>query len=348
MTRLALRGITHRFGAETVLHDVSLEVEAGEFLVLLGPSGCGKSTLLRIVAGLVAPTAGTVEIDGRRANELEPQERDVAMVFQNYALYPHMSVGRNLAFPLKMAGLARAAIEERVGRTAELLGLGALLARKPATLSGGQMQRVALGRALVRDPRIFLFDEPLSNLDARLRGEMRAEIARLQRELGITTLYVTHDQAEALTMGTRICVLDAGRIEQTGSPLEVYRRPATGFVASFVGSPPMNLVRGRVADGRFVAGPLVVESPARAGEALLGIRPHEVVIGRGIPLPIGFVERFGSEIHAHLELETADGIQRLLVACDGACSVPDRGALEIELPAERLHWFDPRSNRRTS
>ncbi len=344
MTRLALRGITHRFGAQTVLADVALAVEPGEFLVLLGPSGCGKSTLLRIVAGLVAPSAGQVEIDGKVVNDMEPRERDVAMVFQNYALYPHMSVRANLAFPLKMAGVERGERAGRVARAAEVLGLTPLLERKPATLSGGQMQRVALGRALVRNPRLFLFDEPLSNLDARLRAEMRAEIARLHRELGITTLYVTHDQAEAMTMGTRICLLNAGRIEQVGTPLQVFERPASAFVAAFVGSPPMNLLRGRIEGGRFSLGPLALDLPFRDGAAWLGIRPHHVALGEGTALPISFVERLGHETHIHLDLG-ADG-QRLLVACDGARAVPDQGALAVELPPGKLHGFDPDTGRR--
>jgi ABC-type sugar transport system ATPase subunit len=343
MARLALRNVCKRFGETAALDDVSLEVGDGEFLVLVGPSGCGKSTLLRIVAGLVAPTAGDILLDGERVNDLEPRERDAAMVFQNYALYPHMSVRRNLAFPLKMAGIERATIARRVDQTAAVLGLEPLLDRKPGTLSGGQMQRVALGRAIVRNPRLFLFDEPLSNLDAKLRAEMRAEIARLHRKFGITTVYVTHDQAEAMTMGTRICVLDGGRVQQVGPPLEVFESPATSFVASFIGSPAMNLLRGRGEGGRFRAGPLEVPCPDSCrGEVLLGIRPHQVEVGTGVELPVTYVEQLGSHTHIHLDL----GGEKLLVTREGSVDARPGGSLAVRLPADRLHWFDASSGRR--
>jgi ABC-type sugar transport system ATPase subunit len=342
MTRLALRHVTHRFGETSVLEDVSLEVAEGEFLVLLGPSGCGKSTLLRIVAGLVSQSAGEVWIDGRRADELEPKERGVALVFQSYALYPHMTVRANLGFPLKMAGLARNVIDERVERTAGLLGLGELLARKPDALSGGQMQRVALGRALVREPRLFLFDEPLSNLDAQLRGEMRAEIARLVRELGTTALYVTHDQAEAMTLGTRLAVMRGGKIEQLGAPLEVYRRPATSFVAGFVGEPRMNLLRCTVREGRIPLGACELFAPRASGEVVLGIRPQDVVLGRGAELPIRLVERLGGETLVHLAL----GEGRLVARASGERAVSEGGAIAVELPPQALHWFDAESGAR--
>jgi len=343
---LSLRRLTHRFGASLVLDDVSLEVEPGEFLVLLGPSGCGKSTLLRIVAGLVTPSAGEVWIDGRRADGLEPKERGVALVFQNYALYPHMSVRANLGFPLKMAGLARTEIDARVERTAQRLGLGALLERKPEALSGGQMQRVALGRALVREPRVALFDEPLSNLDARLRTEMRAEIARLMgdraRAHGTVALYVTHDQAEAMTLGTRLAVLNAGRIEQVGTPLEVYRAPATAFVAGFVGHPPMNLLAGEARDGRLRIDGLALAAPRASGRLLCGIRPQEVVLGRGTPLAVLAAEHLGNETHLRLGL----GDQTLTAVAPGTRPVPDSGRVEAELPAAALHWFEAESGRR--
>jgi ABC-type sugar transport system ATPase subunit len=336
MTRLELRGITHRFGAQRVLEEVSLEVAEGELLVLLGPSGCGKSTLLRIVAGLVAQSAGEVWIDGERADELEPKERGVALVFQSYALYPHMTVRANLAFPLRMAGTARGVIAERVERTAHVLGLRELLERKPAALSGGQMQRVALGRALVREPRLFLFDEPLSNLDAKLRAEMRTEIARLVRELGTTALYVTHDQAEAMTLATRLAVMRAGRIEQLGAPLEVYRRPATRFVAGFVGDPPMNLLRCTVREGRLALGGQQLFAPVASGEAELGIRPQDVVVGRGSELAVRGVERLGGATLVRLAL----GEQTLVASVPGERAVPDTGRLAVELPPHALHWFD--------
>jgi multiple sugar transport system ATP-binding protein len=343
MSRLALENICKQFGSSVVVDHVSLEVGDGEFLVLVGPSGCGKSTLLRIVAGLVAPTSGDVRIDGKRVNDLEPRERDAAMVFQNYALYPHMSVRRNLAFPLKMAGIEREAIEKRVAATTSILGLEPFLERKPATLSGGQMQRVALGRAIVRDPKLYLFDEPLSNLDAKLRAEMRAEIVRLQQKLGITTLYVTHDQAEAMTMGTRICVLEKGRVQQIGPPLEVFEHPETTFVASFIGSPAMNLVRGDAKNGHFRSGSLEAPCPhGLSGEVLLGIRPHQVEVGAGMDLPVTHVEQLGSQTHIQVEC----GGEKLLVTREGHADARAGSKLAIRLPAERLHWFESSSGRR--
>jgi sn-glycerol 3-phosphate transport system ATP-binding protein len=346
MSALSLRRVSHRFGATSVLDDVSLEVAAGEFLVLLGPSGCGKSTLLRIVAGLVTPSAGEVWIDGERADGREPKERGVALVFQNYALYPHMTVRANLGFPLRMAGLARGVIAERVERTAATLGLGELLERKPEALSGGQMQRVALGRALVREPRIFLFDEPLSNLDAQLRAQLRtqlrAEIGRLVREFGTTALYVTHDQAEAMTLATRLAVLRQGRIEQLAAPLEVYGRPATSFVAGFVGHPPMNLLAGSVRAGRLELGGHSLVAPVASGEVRLGIRPQDAVLGSGAALPLRRVERLGDETHVHLAL----GDQTLVVRAPGTLALPDSGTLSVALPSEHLHWFDAASGAR--
>jgi len=345
MARLSLRDVSRRFGDETVLHAASLDIADGEFLVLVGPSGCGKSTLLRIVAGLIEPTTGEIAIDGCVVNDLEPRERDVAMVFQNYALYPHMSVRKNLAFPLKLAGVPGADISTRVGETAALLGLTELLERKPGTLSGGQMQRVALGRALIRSPRVFLFDEPLSNLDAKLRAEMRAEIARLHERLGITTLYVTHDQAEAMTMGSRVCVLEGGRIQQVGTPMEVFERPQTAFVASFIGSPPMNLVRGRVEGGRFRAGALDVPGPAAVeGEVVLGVRPHQVSPGDDFALSIDHVEELGSQTLLHAKV---DG-QPFLISREGHAPAPPGQEVGITLSPEDLHWFDAESGQRLS
>ncbi len=343
MARLELRGITKRFGAQVVLPSVDLRVEDGEFLVLVGPSGCGKSTLLRIVAGLVEPDGGELLLDGRSALDLGPRERDVAMVFQNYALYPHMSVAKNLAFPLRMRGVARDAARARVAETAALLGLGELLERKPGTLSGGQMQRVALGRALIRDPRLFLFDEPLSNLDAQLRGELRAEIARLHRRLGITTIYVTHDQAEAMTLGSRVAVLRAGAIEQQGSPLEVFARPATRFVAGFIGSPAMNLVEGTLAGGRFQVGALEVPVPfVGQGPAVLGIRPHEVALGGPLELEVREVEHLGVQTVVTLDF----GGQALRLSREGHLDPRPGGRLAVGLPPGNLHAFDARSGER--
>jgi ABC-type sugar transport system ATPase subunit len=343
MARLELVGIELRYGTEHVLRNVSLEVEDGELLAIVGPSGCGKTSLLRIVAGLVAPTAGKILLDGERIDEREPAARDVAMVFQNYALYPHMSVRKNLAFPLEMARVARAEVERRVQSTAELLGLRELLERKPGALSGGQMQRVAVGRAIIRNPRLFLFDEPLSNLDAKLRDEMRTEIRALHERLGITTLYVTHDQAEAMTMGSRVCVLDRGRVLQIGAPLDVFARPRTSFVAAFLGSPPMNLLAGRASGGRFECGALSVAAPvAEARELVLGIRPHEVEIGGPHEGTVTWVEELGTRTLVECDL----GGARVRVVREGALAIARGERMHLALPAARLHWFDARTSER--
>ncbi len=344
MASLSLQNVSKSFGANRVLTDISIDVDAGEFLVLVGPSGCGKSTLLRIIAGLISATTGDLYLDGERVNDLEPRARDVAMVFQNYALYPHMTVRKNLAFPLKLSKESRATIEQRVSETAEILGLTPLLDRKPGTLSGGQMQRVAVGRAIIRNPRVFLFDEPLSNLDAKLRAEMRAEIARLHERLGITTVYVTHDQAEAMTMGSRICVLDAGVIMQIGTPIEVFSRPANGFVASFIGSPAMNLVQGRVEAGRFRVGKISVpcEVVPDGHEVILGVRPHEVGAGGAFELEVTYSEELGSQTHVHCAL----GDQILLVTREGHLPCSPGDSLPVSFDTSRLHWFDVRRGER--
>ena len=268
MATLELRDVRKSYGKLQVVHGVSMNVEKGEFVVIVGPSGCGKSTLLRMVAGLEEISSGDVVIAGRVVNNLEPKDRDIAMVFQNYALYPHMDVRTNMAYGLKIRGMSRADIEQRVQEAAKILELEKLLDRKPRQLSGGQRQRVAMGRAIVRHPQVFLFDEPLSNLDAKLRVQMRLELQKLHRRLGVTSLYVTHDQVEAMTLGNRIIVMNAGRAEQIGTPHEVYHRPATTFVASFIGSPPMNLLRGHVSkDGRTFETAQGVVRPARRQRA---------------------------------------------------------------------------------
>src|SRR5213083_2519345 len=260
MAKVHLRDVRKSYADLEVIHGVDIEVADGEFIVIVGPSGCGKSTLLRMVAGLEAITAGEIVIGDRVVNTLEPKDRDIAMVFQNYALYPHMTVFQNMAYGLKIRRLSRTDIEAQVKRAAEILELGPLLERKPRQLSGGQRQRVAMGRAIVREPAVFLFDEPLSNLDAKLRVQMRAELQSLHRRLATTTLYVTHDQVEAMTLAHRMIVMNAGRVEQIGAPLEVYAKPATTFVAGFIGSPPMNLMPARL-NGR---------------EVLLGVRPEHL------------------------------------------------------------------------
>src|ERR1700720_3546703 len=267
MATVTLDGVRKSFADREVVHGVSCEVGDGELVVVVGPSGCGKSTLLRMVAGLETVSAGTVAIDGRIVNGVEPKDRDIAMVFQNYALYPHMSVYDNMAYGLRMRRMSRAEIRSRVGRAAEILQLDGLLQRKPRQLSGGQRQRVAMGRAIVRDPKVFLFDEPLSNLDAKLRVQVRGEIKELQHRLKTTTIYVTHDQVEAMTMGDKIVVMNGGRVEQVGAPLELYDRPANTFVATFLGSPAMNLLEGTVEGGNRPRLALPGGSTVTIGEA---------------------------------------------------------------------------------
>ena len=346
MAQLSLHGIAKQFDGTPVLQGIDLDLAEGELLVLVGPSGCGKSTLLRIVAGLAGPDAGEIRMDGERVNEREPRQRDVAMVFQGYALYPHMSVRRNLSFPLRTARVPRAEIDERVQRTATMLGLELLLDRKPAQLSGGQMQRVAVGRALVRDPKLFLFDEPLSNLDAQLRDELRIELRRLHESLGITTLYVTHDQAEAMTLGSRICVMNRGRIEQVGRPREVFDRPRTTFVARFIGSPPMNLVDAHLRAGRLRVGSVDVPadegvlSCLAEGQGLrVGLRPHDVELDGELEVGVTSVEDLGSRVLFSCQLEG----QSVQVSREGGTSLRPGDRVRIGWKADRLHVFDARS-----
>ena len=288
MATLSLNNVKKSFGKTDVIHGVSIDVEDGEFIVIVGPSGCGKSTLLRMVAGLETITEGEVQIDGRRVNEEEPMARDIAMVFQNYALYPHMSVFDNMAYGLKIAKTPRAEIEDRVAQAAKLLQLEPYLTRKPRELSGGQRQRVAMGRAIVRKPAVFLFDEPLSNLDAKLRVQMRLEIRALQRELGVTALYVTHDQVEAMTMADRMIVMNGGVADQIGKPLEVYANPATEFVAGFIGSPPTNFLSGDLLGG--------------SSEVKIGVRPEHMHIAESgnLRARATHCEALGAETLVHL------------------------------------------------
>ena len=332
---LELQGVVKRFGGVVAVDGVDLVVSPGEFFVLLGPSGCGKSTLLRLVAGLERPTAGRIYIHGREVTHLEPRERDVAMVFQSYALYPHLTVRENLAFPLRVRREPREAIATRVEEVARMLQIEELLDRKPRELSGGQRQRVAIGRALVRRPHLFLFDEPLSNLDAQLRTTMRGELARLHRRLGTTVLYVTHDQVEAMTLGTRIALLHRGRLEQVGSPQEVYERPATAFVATFVGSPPMNLVEGETRDGVFQGKGLVWKAGVPPGATHLGIRPEDLLLEPGGPWTgqVDWVEALGAETLIHIRA----GEALLVVRERGATRLPLGSRVSVR--PRRLHWF---------
>ena len=303
MAEVRIRDLTKSYGAMQVVHGVNVDIQDGQFVVLVGPSGCGKSTLLRMIAGLEGITGGTVSIGDRVVNNLPPAERDIAMVFQNYALYPHKTVGANMGFPLKMAGMTKAEIDTRVNRAADILGLKPYLDRYPRALSGGQRQRVAMGRAIVRDPQVFLFDEPLSNLDAKLRVQMRSEIRELHQRLGTTTVYVTHDQIEAMTMADRIVVMREGRISQVGAPLELYDRPINTFVAGFIGSPSMNLIAGEVSGDRFKGGGVDLPMPAGVAVAqgqklTYGIRPeHLGLTATGAQAAITVVEPTGSETH---------------------------------------------------
>jgi sn-glycerol 3-phosphate transport system ATP-binding protein len=337
MASITLSHILKTYGtgdkANTVIHDLSAEIAHGEFVVIVGPSGCGKSTLLRMVAGLEEITAGTVSIGERVVNDLEPAERDIAMVFQNYALYPHMSVFDNMAYGLKIAKVPVAEIKTRVDKAAAILELSQLLQRKPRELSGGQRQRVAMGRAIVRQPQVFLFDEPLSNLDAKLRAQTRLEIQKLHRELGITSLFVTHDQIEAMTLAQRMIVMNGGHMEQFGTPEEVYNRPASTFVASFIGSPPMNLLQ---------------HAPGTPAGQILGIRPEHlditpVIENGGWTLTVDTVELLGAErlVHARLGQET------LTLRLEESVPAPQPGSTFHATPrADRLHWFDRASQKR--
>jgi sn-glycerol 3-phosphate transport system ATP-binding protein len=331
------------------LDGISLEVGSGEFLVLVGPSGCGKSTLLRTIAGLESITSGTLRIGDRVVNDVHPKDRDIAMVFQSYALYPHMTVRRNMGFGLEVRKTPRAEIDKLVGQAAEMLGLGLHLEKLPKALSGGQRQRVAMGRAIVRQPQVFLFDEPLSNLDAKLRAQTRLEIQKLHRELGVTSLFVTHDQVEAMTLAERMIVMNAGRIEQIGTPEQVYGTPATTFVASFIGSPPMNLLPGRADGSRFTVGEHVLALPAaapRAGELLMGVRPeHAELSGAngGWPLKVEVLEMLGAERLVHGLLGGAPFTLRI----DGTLVPPHAGdTVHLRVEPAHLHWFDATSGKR--
>jgi sn-glycerol 3-phosphate transport system ATP-binding protein len=341
-------------GGFTAVHAVSFAVPDGGFCVLVGPSGCGKSTLLRMIAGLETITAGDIRIGERVINQLEPTERDIAMVFQNYALYPHMSIYDNMAYGLRNLKTPKSEIEARVAEAAQILELDpALLLRKPRQLSGGQRQRVAMGRAIVRKPKAFLFDEPLSNLDAKLRVQMRIEIRRLQRRLQTTTIYVTHDQVEAMTLADMLVVLNAGRIEQIGAPLELYERPATLFVAGFLGSPPMNFLKGtlespamvRVEDGRELACNAAHAALPRGAKVVAGIRPERAVVrpaGEGLPMKIELIEELG--VGRLLHGQFAGSPVTVAIAPDQQLAATE--TIGVTIPAEAVHLFDAESGKR--
>lgn len=353
MAGLELRHIGKTFDRTRVLHDVSLEAGDGEFVVLLGPSGCGKSTLLRIIAGLEPQTRGSVSIGGRCVDDVSPPDRDIAMVFQHYALYPHLTVRENLAFGLKMRKEPKTVIEERIAETAALLKIDDLLDRKPRELSGGQQQRVAMGRAIVRKPKLFLFDEPLSNLDARLRASMRVELKKLHRRLGTTMVYVTHDQAEAMTLGHTIAVMNHGRIQQIGRPDQIYQEPGNPFVAGFVGNPPMNLFEGSYRlhqrELEFRAGDLTLRVPFQAqdlggadsGTATLGIRPEDVTFdppGSGhvaIAGTIDLIEDLGGDAVVYLIVKG----QSLVARTSPVPTLRAGDSVAAHWPMDKLHLF---------
>ncbi len=341
MASITLTDVVKRYGkgpsANQVIHGINAGIKDGEFVVIVGPSGCGKSTLLRMVAGLEEISGGDISIGGRVVNDLEPSARDIAMVFQNYALYPHMSVFDNMAYGLKIAKVPVDEIKVRVDKAAKILELGQYLQRKPRELSGGQRQRVAMGRAIVRQPQVFLFDEPLSNLDAKLRAQTRLEIQKLHRELGITSLFVTHDQVEAMTLAERMIVLNGGRMEQFATPEEVYARPATTFVASFIGSPPMNLLKN-------------APNTAHGGQAgaILGIRPEHLDISPGgWEIEAEAIETLGAERLVYGRMDSPGGSEQLIVRIDEQRKPPAVGSkFHVTPRPDRLHWFDAATGKR--
>jgi multiple sugar transport system ATP-binding protein len=359
MAEVSIRKLNKKFDTTHVVKDVDLEIRDKEFVVLVGPSGCGKTTTLRMVAGLEAITSGEICIDDTVVNEVPPMDRDIAMVFQNYALYPHMSVASNMAFGLKMRKFDKADIDARIKRAANILGIENLLGRKPRQLSGGQRQRVALGRAIVRDPKVFLFDEPLSNLDAKLRVQMRVELKKLHERLGTTAIYVTHDQVEAMTLGDRVVVMKDGLVQQVGEPLELYNTPANRFVAGFIGSPAMNFAEVTLAEngGKPMAeaqglrimlpDALAARARKKAGrKATLGIRPEDIHIAGASDQPehcfdanIEVVEQLGSEIL----LDTRVGPATMVASVDPMVRVRAHDTLRLAMKPERLHLFDAES-----
>ncbi|AKO99116.1 Maltose/maltodextrin transport ATP-binding protein MalK (plasmid) [Marinovum algicola DG 898] len=348
MSTISVRNVTKKYGAVTAIPDLSLEVTKGEFIVLVGPSGCGKSTLLRMLAGLESITEGEVAIDGEVVNNMMPRQRNIAMVFQSYALYPHMTVAGNMGFSLKLDGADKAEVAARVNEVAKILALESLLDRKPAQLSGGQRQRVAMGRSIVRDPSVFLFDEPLSNLDAKLRVQMRAEIKSLHNRLGTTIVYVTHDQIEAMTMADRIVVMNAGTIEQVGAPLDLYDQPANLFVAEFLGSPSMNLIDGTISDsGTVVLGSgleLPLGASLRAGaEVTLGIRPEYISLsdtgGMKVRCMVSVIEPTGPATILVVEM----GDEKVTIEVTGRVAHKVGDFIDIWMAKEHCHLFDTSS-----
>ncbi|SEW45891.1 carbohydrate ABC transporter ATP-binding protein, CUT1 family [Cognatiyoonia koreensis] len=352
MAGVNLSGIVKSYGALQVVHGIDLDVSEKEFVVLVGPSGCGKSTTLRMIAGLEEITAGELTIDGRRMNRIAPKDRDVAMVFQNYALYPHLNVADNMAFGLRIRKMPKAEIKTTIDDVAEILGLTPYLERRPADLSGGQRQRVAMGRAIVRHPKVFLFDEPLSNLDAKLRTQMRAEIKRLHNRLGVTSIYVTHDQVEAMTLADRIVVMNDGNIEQVGTPMELFNNPANTFVAGFLGSPPMNQMKGKLTEtGARIGDAEIKIDSSSAGHAgrdvIVGIRPEHVTLtaenqSSALPIALDLVEPLGSEALLHAR----HGEYELVFKADTNGDIAHlSGVGAVHVPSHLVKLFDAETGR---
>ena len=357
MANVSLNNVYKKFGKTEVIHGVSCDIQDGEFIVILGPSGCGKSTILRMIAGLEVITTGDISIDGKVVNRLEPADRDIAMVFQNYALYPHMTVYKNMAYGLRIRRMPKKEIDQRVRNAARILELADFLDRKPRELSGGQRQRVAMGRCIVREPKVFLFDEPLSNLDAKLRVQMRLEIRKLHEDLKITSIYVTHDQVEAMTLGDRLIVMDNGYAAQIGSPLEIYERPATRFVAGFIGSPAMNFLDARMSsDGGAVELPgdvrLALENgslPEYGGrDVTLGIRPEHFKLSEQeegvIHLRVDHVEQLGADTLVHGRF--GEDQTSLTVRMPDIQKLKKNTMLSLKIPSGKMHTFDRQSGER--
>jgi sn-glycerol 3-phosphate transport system ATP-binding protein len=356
MADIDLKNVQKSYGKTKVIHGIDWHINDGEFVVIVGPSGCGKSTLLRMIAGLESITGGEVSIGGRVVNNLEPAERDIAMVFQNYALYPHMTVRKNMAYGLKIKKIPTDEINRRVAKAADILELSEYLDRSPRQLSGGQRQRVAMGRAIVREPAVFLFDEPLSNLDAKLRVQMRLEIKKLQQDLGITSVYVTHDQVEAMTLGHRLAVLNGGYVEQLGTPIEIYEKPATTFVAGFIGSPAMNLLQVTIStDGAqaLLADGTGIDLPQPRLElagtaAILGIRPEHFKIGTAdthhMNMAVGVVEQLGADTLVHGAVGSSTNA--IVARFEGVQKFAAGEDLPLQIPVNAVHLFDPETEAR--
>lgn len=354
---IALANLCKSFGASIVVEDLSIDIHDSEFVVLLGPSGCGKTTTLRMIAGLEQPSSGKILIDGQRVNDLPPQKRDVAMVFQSYALYPHMTVAENIAYPLRVRKLGPREIQTQVKQTAAMLEIESLLNRRPRELSGGERQRVALARAIVRHPKAFLMDEPLSNLDARLRLQMRGELKRLQQQLGTTTVYVTHDQAEAMTLGHRVAVMNKGKLQQCAAPLDIYHRPANRFVAEFVGSPAMNFIDGRIdaatrcftADGLRLPLDIETSQTSPAEGITLGLRPENIEVSNAqqtgmIPATVYVTELMGSETFVFLDLAS----KRIIARAPSDFRAEPGATVWVKLDLRASHFFDQVTGHRVS